>query len=214
MASAFAAAAPVESPVELPADGPERLEGVHFGVGVGMGWYTHTTTLDGQAYSTAQVSSFTSIRLRLGRRWAIEPTVVLARSGGTSSAEDSTTTISQHTDRYSVGVRVRPLIASVDRVDVVGAIGARHTRVWWEQLTDTSDDDVDAVRETYFVAGTSAEVGLALEYWITPRLSVSAELATDVFSASVMTREPQMTVEESYDVEFSPSGDVVFHLYF
>lgn len=194
--------------------GPDRLEGVHFGVGVGMGWYTQTSIAYGEPYSYASVSSYTSLRLRLGKRWAIEPTLTLSRSGGTDSEEGSTVTVSDHWDRYSVGVRVRPLIASVDRVDLVGALGARHARVWWHQLTDDSDDEMDAERETAFQATTSAEVGLALEYWITPRLSISTEVGTEVYSASVTRHEPAMTVEKSYQAAFSPSGDAVFHLYF
>jgi hypothetical protein len=196
------------------AEATDRLEGVHFGVGVGMGWYTYTTTYEGQYSTSASVSSYTSLRLRLGKRWAIEPTLTLARSGGTETQEDSAVTVSEQSDRYVVGVRVRPLIASVDRVDFVGAVGVRHGRQWWKKLTDNADDELDPVRETTFAAATTAEVGVALEYWITPRVSVSAEVGTDVFSASVYTREPEMTVDESYAVTFAPSGDVVFHLYF
>lgn len=120
--------------------GPDRLEGVHSGVGVGMSWYAQTSVSEGTSSSHTSVSSYTSLRLRLGKRWAIEPTLTLSRSGGTDSEEGSTVTVSDHWDRYSVGVRVRPLIASVDRVDLVGAIGAWHTREWWQQLTANSDD--------------------------------------------------------------------------
>lgn len=196
------------------AGGPDRLEGVHFGVGVGMGWYTQTAISEGESYSYASVSSYTSLRLRLGKHVAIEPTLTLSRSGGRDSEDGSTVMVSDQTDRYSVGVRVRPLIASVDRVDLVGALGASHSRQWWQRLTDDSDDELDAERETSFQATTSAEVGLALEYWITQRLSISAEVGTNVFSASVTRREPEMTVEQSYQAAFWPSGDAVFHLYF
>lgn len=187
--------------------GPDRLEGVHLGVGVGMSWYTQTSISDGDSSSYTSISSYTSLRLRLGKRWAIEPALTLSRSGGTDAEA-----VKEKTDRYSVGVRVRPLIASVDRVDLVGALGAWHTRQWWLQLTERSGEEAE--RETSFQATTSAAVGVALEYWITPRLSISAEVGANVFSASVYKREPAMTVDKSYQLAFSPSGDAVFHLYF
>lgn len=194
--------------------GPDRLEGVHVGVGVGMGWYTQTSISDGESYSYAAVSSYTSLRLRLGKRWAIEPSVRLYRSGSTESEDGSPVIVSEHSDGYSLGVRVRPLIASVDRIDFVGALGAWHTRQWWRQVTDDPGDEEDAARETAFLATTSAEVGVALEYWIMPRLSVSAEVGTNVYSASVYKREPELTVDKASQIAFSPCGDAVFHLYF
>jgi hypothetical protein len=189
----------------------DRLPGVHFGVGVGLGLYLHTETYDDQLLSVASVSSYTSMRVRLGRRFALEPTFRIGRTGGREENGDGVVSTTEHTDSYAVGLRVRPLLASVDRVDLVGLFGATHTRSWREELTGTGDDQL---RETSFSATSSGQVGLALEYWITPRLSISGELATDVFSASVRSQEPSAVRETSYSFGFAPSGDMVFHLYF
>lgn len=193
---------------------PDRLEGVHFGIGVGAALYSATTLSDGDVYSYTSVSSYTSLRLRLGQRWALEPALRLGRSGSSDAEEGDPTTVTEHADAYSVGMRVRSRLATVDQVDLVAAVGAWHTREWWRRVTDNPEDDVEAERETSFQATTSAVVDVALEYWINPRLSVSAEVGTKVFSASVYKREPEMSVDTSYGLSFSPSGDAVFHVYF
>lgn len=135
---------------------PDRLEGVHFGVGVGAALYSATTLSDGDVYAYTSVSSYTSLRLRLGQRWAIEPALRLGRTGSSDVEEGDPTTVTEHADAYSVGMRVRSRLATVDQVDLVAAVGAWHTREWWRRVTDNPEDDVEAERETSFQATTSA----------------------------------------------------------
>src|SRR4051812_31940217 len=101
---ALALATPVPTSSPLPTD---RLKGLHLGMGVGFGLYARTEFFSGESVTAVSVSSYTSLRLRFGRTFALEPTFRIERSGGKDTVEGSEVITLHHEDSFTVGLRFR-----------------------------------------------------------------------------------------------------------
>ncbi|MFN7142937.1 MAG: outer membrane beta-barrel protein, partial [Myxococcota bacterium] len=183
---------------------PERLEGFHFGIGGGLGFYSWSnTSSDGTESSGISTSTSMTMRFRLGRILTLEPGVSGTHEVTRSYAlaEDAAADTRAVDDRYRLGLRARVRLASVDELDLVGIVGVSHRRAW-----DSLQEEPEGARETAFTTSTDAGIGVSIEYWLARRVSLSVEVGSDVLGWTTARYEPSDRASESVRLELNPSG--------
>lgn len=201
----IAAAAPVE-----------RLDGVHLGIGVGLGWYSYTMVSGDEVLSQASVSSFAGARVRLNRRWGIEPSVLVLHTdeAGSTRSQGITYSNTLQTTQWQAGLRTTRVAGSLDRVDLLMAIGVSGGRVNFVSTATQTDVNESEPADRFERWNAAGEVGLGIEYWIEPRLSLGADLATQFIEYSISDSTTNDREDESLELAFHPTGNLVLRLYF
>lgn len=190
-----------------------RLQGVH--LGLGMSFYLITTSATDLELDSGLVGgSSVSFRLRLSEAVTLAPSVRASgssRSAGPRADEENDDATEEYTSvGGSLGVELRGRLAHRDRIDLLGIVGV------WSSMSELTEQPQplleDQGPETARYYGGSAEVGVGLEYWITPRISAGADITGTVVNA--VYYESETEYEQYVSFGFSPHSAVALTFYF
>lgn len=203
--------APAPEAAPPPPAAPDRLEGVH--LGLGMSFYLVTTSVTSlQAYSGVVGRSSVSARLRLSPDFTLAPSLRVSSSSSRTGRRMDDTDEEPHEEStnfgVSAGIDTRFRMAKHAHMDLVGIVG-----VFGEGGTLKTVPTTQSEHETISEGlGGSLELGLGLEYWITREISVGADVSATVLSAWRSQDDPEFDEELWFGL--SPSSGASLTLYF
>lgn len=190
---------------------PERLEGVH--LGLGMSFYLVTTSATDVELPTGLVGrSSVSARLRLGPSFTLAPSVRVS-SGQASAGKRIDGEDQEPEEEYtylslSAGVDARLRVAHHQRMDLIGIVGVFAENK--SQEVQPTGESTEPIRTEGF--GGSLEFGVGVEYWINPEISVGADVSATVLSATRLQDDD--VYEDSLWFGLSPNSGASLTFYF
>lgn len=211
-ASALGAdAAPAPEAEPPPAAAPDRLKGVH--LGLGMSFYlvtTSATSLDVQSGVVGRSS--VSARLRLSPDFTLAPSLRVSSSSSRAGQRIDDEDEEPHEEStyfgVSAGIDTRFRMAKQARMDLVGIVGIFGESGTLKTVPTTHSED-ETVSEGL---GGSLELGLGLEYWLTHEISVGADVSATILSA--WRSQDETEFDEELWFGLSPSSGASLTFYF
>lgn len=169
-------------PVAEAEPGAERLDGVRLGLGMSF-YLIATSAADLERQSGLTGGSSVSARLRLGRGFTFAPSLRVSNTyealGARVDEEDGEPTDEYASLALSGELEARFRLAHHQRMDLLGLAGVSVESS--EIELREGGESADPTR-TSWIAG-SLDLGVGLEYWITPEISLGADVSVSVLTA-------------------------------